>query len=75
MKKGIDERSIQDRTFLENLMSSIQKPYVSPTIRTIDTSEILELIGPARGYGRQLDPTTDMLFSDQPSEHRGFGSR
>jgi len=56
-------------------MKSTQKPYVPPTIETIDSSEILELIGPAQGYGRQLDPATDMLFSDQPSEHRGFGSR
>ena len=32
-------------------MNTLQKPYVRPTIETIDSSEILQLIGPVQGYG------------------------
>ena len=32
-------------------MSSPQRPYATPTIETIESSEILELIGPVQGYG------------------------
>ena len=55
-------------------MSSIQKPYVPPTIETIDSNEILEAIGPVQGYGHGMDGPGGMFYQ-QPPMHNGFGNR
>ena len=55
-------------------MSPQKKLYVPPVVETIDSSEIIDSIGPARGYGHDLDGT-GMLMGSQPRLHSGTGGR
>ncbi len=56
-------------------MEPVRKGYVPPVITTIDSSEIIQSIGPAQSYGHQMLDGTGMMMGSQPKLHSPTGGR